>query len=152
MTTYFSTIHVDVPPEVAFAQVVELMMKSSGRTRCTVLEAPPEGVGTKFRYEYRLLGHGIGGICTLTEYVTNTTVTFQWHGPERFAVGDLRGVWAFTPDEGGTTITVRSIFEPRIPILHALAARAMIRGFRKLELPTMKAEMETRSRGAQPAS
>ena len=152
MTTYFSTIHVDVPPEVAFGQVVELMMKSSGRTRCTVLEAPPEGVGTKFRYEYRLFGHDIGGTCTLTEYVPNTTVTFQWHGPERFAVGDLRGVWAFTPDGSGTTITVQSIFEPRFPILHALAARAMIRGFRKTELPTMKAEMESRSRGAQPAS
>lgn len=101
--------------EVAFAQVVELMMKSSGRTRCTVLEAPPDGVGTKFRYECRLLGHGIGGSCTLTEYVPNTTATFQWHGPERLAVGDLRSVWAFTPDDGGTPITVRSIFEPRIP-------------------------------------
>lgn len=151
-TTYTSTIHVDVPTEVAFAQVVELMMESSGRTKCTVLEAPPEGVGTRFRYEYRLLGVTIGGTCTLTEYRPHEKVTFAWHGPERFAVGGLRGVWTFTADDGGTTITVRSSFDPRVPVLHPLAARAMIRGFRKAELPAMKAEIEARAGAARPAS
>ncbi len=37
-------------------------------------------------------------------------------------------------------------------MLHPLAGRAMIRGFRKGELPTMKAQMEARFREAQSAS
>jgi hypothetical protein len=152
MTTYASTIHVDVPAEVAFAQVIELMRKPSGRTTYTVLEAPPDGVGTTVRYEYRLLGLSIGGTYTFTEYVPNEKLTLAWHGPERFAVGDLVGVWTFTSDESGTTITVRSILEPRIPVLHPLAGRAMIRSFRKVELPTMKAEMEAWFRQAQSAA
>jgi Polyketide cyclase / dehydrase and lipid transport len=147
MTTYISDIHVDVEPVVALDQVVELMMKSF-----TLLEATPERVGTKYRYEMRLLGRSIGGTCTLTEYVPGERATFQWHGPERFTVGGLRGEWSFTPEDGGTRITIRSIFEPRIPVLHALGARLMIGGFRKLELPAMKKEMEARSKGAQPTS
>jgi hypothetical protein len=148
MTTYTSSIHVEVPAEVAYAQVVELMMKPSGRTTYTVLEAPPDGVGTRIRYESRLLGLSIGGILTLTEYVKPEKLTLDWHGPERFVVGHLRGLWSFTPDEAGTTITVRSVLEPRIPVLQALAGRAMIRGFRKVELPTMKAQMEAHFREA----
>ena len=108
MTTYISSIHVDVEPEVALDQVVELMTKSF-----TLLEATPERVGTKYRYEMRLLGRSIGGTCTLTEYVPGERVTFQWRGPERFTVGGLRGEWSFTPEDGGTGIMVRSVFEPR---------------------------------------
>lgn len=147
MTTYISSTHVDVEPEVAVDQVIELMTKSF-----TLLEATPERVGTKYRYEMRLLGRSIGGTCTLTEYVPGERVTFQWYGPERFTVGGLRGEWSFTPEDGGTGITVRSIFEPRVPIVHGLGARLMIGGFRKLELPAMKKEMEARSTGAQSAS
>lgn len=151
MTTYTSTLHVDVPPEFASGQVVELMMTPSGRTRVTVLEAPPDGVGTRFRYEYPLLGLSIGGTCTVAEYVAGEKITFQWHGPERFAVGNLRGEWTFTPEDGGTTITVRSILQPRVPVLHKLLGRAMIRSFRTVELPTMKKEMEARAAKAHPA-
>ncbi len=145
MATYISTIHVDVQPEVAFAQVFELMMKSVGGSRVGPPDAPPEGIGARFQYESRLLGHGIRGTCTVTEYIADKALTLQWQGPERFAVGDLRGEWAFLPDDDGTTITVRSIFNPRIPVLHALAARLMILGVRRTELPAMKAEMEARS-------
>jgi uncharacterized protein YndB with AHSA1/START domain len=147
MTTYVSTAHVDVEPAVAVEQVVDLMTESF-----TLIEATPEHVGTQYRYEMRLLGRSIGGTCTLTEYVPGERVTFQWHGPERFTVGDLRGEWTFTPEDGGTGITVRSIFEPRIPVLHALGARLMIAGFRARELPAMKKQMQVRSTGAQPAS
>ena len=152
MTTYTSTIHVDVPTEVAFAQVITLMMTSSGRTHCTLLEGPPDGLGTRFRYEYRMLGLGIGGTCTITEHVRNRKIAFQWHGPERIAGGNLLGVWTFTPEDGGTNITVQSIFEPRIPLLHRLAAKVMIRAFRTQELPAVKAKLEEQSREAQPHS
>jgi uncharacterized protein YndB with AHSA1/START domain len=147
MATYISTVHVDVPPEVAFGQLFESMMESSGGTRVT--EAPTEGLGAAFHYELRVLGRAIGGTCTVTEYVPSTTLTLQWHGPERFTVGDLRGVWTFAPDDGGTTVTVRSVFKPRIPILQDLAGRVMIRAFRKAELPAITAGMEKRSRGVQ---
>jgi hypothetical protein len=147
MTTYVSNTHVDVEPEVALDQVVELMTKSF-----TLIEATPGRVGTRYRYEMRLPGRSIGGTCTLAEYVPGEKVTFQWHGPERFTVGGLRGEWTFAPEEGGTSITVRSIFEPRIPILHALGARLMTAGFRKVELPAITKEMQARSTGAKPAS
>lgn len=147
MTTYISRMHVDVQPEVACDLVIELMTKSFTR-----LEAPPGVVGTRYRYGPVLLGRNIGGTCTLTEYVPGQRVTFQWHGPERFTVGDLRGEWSFAPDDGGTDITVRSVFEPRVPILHALGARAMIWGFRNQEFPAMKREMESRSQGTQPSA
>ena len=145
MTTYISSAHVDVRPEVALDQVVELMVEPF-----TLLEATPERVGTKCRYGVRLLGRSIGGTCTLADYVPGERVAFQWHGPERFAVGDVRGDWSFTPEDGGTRITVRSIFEPRVPVLHALAARLMMVGFRKRELPALQKEMEARSKAANP--
>ena len=147
MTTYVSHTHVDVEPEVALDRVVELMTKSF-----TLIEASPERVGTQYRYGMRLLGRSIGGTCTLTEYVPGERVTFQWHGPERFTVGGLRGEWSFAPEEGGTSITIRSIFDPRVPILHALGARLMIAGFRRVELPAMEREMRAGSEGAQPVS
>lgn len=150
MTTYLSSIHVNVPPEVAFGKLFELMMKSSGGS--PVPETPENGLGAAFRYELRLLGQTIGGTCTITEYVPNETLTLQWHGPERFTVGDLRGVWTFAPDDGGTAVTVHSIFEPRIPILQHVAAWAMIQAFRRSELPGIKADMENPSREAQPTA
>jgi hypothetical protein len=86
-----------------------------------------------------VLGLPLGGTLTFTEYVPNEKVTLQWHGTERFLLGGLRGRWTFTPENGGTTITIRSEFEARVPILHALAARATIRSFRGKELSTLKA-------------
>jgi hypothetical protein len=150
MTTYVSSIHVDVPPEVAFGQLFELMMKSSGGS--PVPEAPTEGLGAAFRYEMRVLGRGIGGTCTITEYVPSETLTLQWHGPERFTVGDLRGVWTFVAEDGGTAVTVHSIFEPRVPILQHVTAWAMIQAFRRWELPGIKADMEDPSRKTQPTA
>lgn len=150
MPTYTSTIHVDVPLEAAFAQLLELMMTPSGRTHYTLLEGPTDGLGTRFRYEYRMLGLRIGGTCTVSEYVRNERMAFQWRGPERIAVGGLLGVWTFTPEDDGTKVTVQSIFEPKIPVLHPLAAKAMIRAFRKQELPEVKARMEEHSREGQP--
>ena len=146
MTTYISSTHVDVEPEVAVDQVIELMTKSF-----TLLEATPERVGTKYRYEMRLLGRSIGGTCTLTEYVPGERVTFQWYGPERFTVGGLRGEWSFTPEDGARhhgPLHLRTAGAHRA----RLGARLMIGGFRKLELPAMKKEMEARSTGAQSAS
>jgi uncharacterized protein YndB with AHSA1/START domain len=151
MITFTSTVHVDVPPEVAFACLVDpTFLTATMGFRFTVLERTSEGVGTTFRYETRLLGLRLGGTLTLTEYVPNENVTLQWHGTERYAIGDLRGTWMFTPDDDGTTITVRSEYDTRVPVLQPLAARATMRSFRRSELPTVKAQMEARAHPARP--
>lgn len=140
MAVYITHAHVDVAPEVAVDQVIELMTKSF-----TQLDTPAKRAGARYRYELRLPGKSIGGTCTLAEYIPGKRVTFQWHGPERLAVGDLRGEWSFAPDNGGTSITIRSIFKPRIPIVHDLGARLMTAGFRRMELPAMKREIQARA-------
>jgi hypothetical protein len=146
MKTYTTTLHVDAPPEVAFACVVDPdVMNSSGGFAFTFLEKTPEGTGTRIRYENRVLGLRLGGILTLTEYVQHEKVTLKWHGTERFVVGDLRGRWTFTPEDGGTTITIQSEFVAHVPIVHALAAAATIRSFRGKELSTLKAQIEARA-------
>ena len=152
MKTYTTTVHLAVPPEEAFDRVIELMTKSAGRIRYTTIAAPPGGEGTMIRYELRLLGVGIGGVLTLTDYVRGETVTLNWHGPERFAVGDLRGEWAFAPEDGGTRVTIHSCYTPKVPILHDLGARMMMRTFRNSELPAMKAEIEARAATAPDAA
>ena len=150
MTTYVSSIHVNVPPEAAFSQVFELMMKNVDGS--PEPGTPAEGLGAAFRYGFGLLGWRAEGTCTITEYVPSETLTLQWRGPERATVGSLRGVWTFVPDDAGTTITVRSYFEPRIPILHTLGSRLMMFGFRRSEFPAMKAEMERRFQPVQSTS
>jgi carbon monoxide dehydrogenase subunit G len=152
MVIYTSTVHVEVPPEVAFACLVdpEVLTEAFG-FRFTVLERTPEGVGTTFRYERRLLGLRVGGTLTLTEYVPNEKVTLQWHGTERYVIGGLRGTWMLTPRDGGTLITIRSEFDTRVPVLQPLAVRATMRSFRSSELPVVKAQMEQRAHPARPA-
>jgi hypothetical protein len=149
MKTYTSTLHVNAPPDIAFACVVDPdVMTEGGGFKYTVLEKTPDGVGTRIRYETRVLGLRLGGTLTFTEYVPNEKVILQWHGTERYVLGGLRGRWTFTRQDGGTTITVRSEFDTRVPVLHALAARATIRSFRAQELPTLKAQIEARARAA----
>jgi hypothetical protein len=151
MKTYTTTFHVDAPPAIAFACVIDPdVMTEGGSFDFTLLEETPEGTGTRIRYENRLVGLRLGGTLTLTEYVTNETVTLQWHGTERLLVGGLRGRWTFTPEDGGTTITIRSEFDTRVPLVHALAAKAMVRSFRGEELSTLKAQIEARA--ARPAA
>lgn len=153
MKTYTSTLHVDAPPEVAFSCLVDPeVLTETGGFEFTVLEKTPEGVGTRLRYENRVLGLRLGGTLTFTEYVPNEKLTLQWHGTERYVVGELRGRWTFTPEDGGTTITIRSEFDTHIPVLQSFAAWATIRSFRAQELPKMKAQMEARAHAAQPAS
>lgn len=153
MKTYTSTVHVDAPPEIAFACVVDPdVMNEGGGFEFTVLEKTPDGVGTRIRYETRVLGLRLGGTLTFTEYVPNEKVTLQWHGTERYVLGGLRGRWTFTPEDGGTTITIRSEFDTRNPVLHALAAWATIRSFRAQELSTLQAQIEARAQAAQPAT
>jgi hypothetical protein len=146
MKTYTTTLHVDAPPEIAFACVVDPdVMTESGGFAFTYLEKTPDGPGTRIRYENRLLGLRLGGTLTLTEYVQHEKVTLKWHGTERFIVGGLQGRWTFTPEDGGTTITIQSEFDTHVPILHALAATATIRSFRGRELSTLKAQIEARA-------
>lgn len=142
MKTFTTTLHVDAPPEIAFACVVDPEAMTESRTATyTLLEQTPETTGTQIHYQHGLFG----GTLTLTDEVPSEQVTFEWHGPERFVTGDLRGHWTFAPQDGGTTITIRSEFDTRLPVLHALAARAMIRSFREKELPTLKEQIETRA-------
>jgi ligand-binding SRPBCC domain-containing protein len=146
MKTYTSTVHVDAPPEIAFACVVDPdVMTAGGGFRFTVLEQTNDGIGTRIRYETRLLGLRLGGTLTFTEYVPNEMVTLHWHGTERYVLGGLRGRWSFTAEDGGTTITVRSEFERHVPVLHALAAWVTIRSFRTRELSALKAQIEARA-------
>ncbi len=149
MKDYSHTLHVDVPPEKAFAAVVDPEAQPSRFMKTEVVEETADGVGTKFRYYYRVLGKNLGGgTCTFSEYDPGRR--FKWDfadgGPEMLLTGGpVSSTWIFEEADGGTDVTVRPEFETRIPVLNHLARGAMLWTWRHRTLPKVMAEIEKRA-------
>jgi uncharacterized protein YndB with AHSA1/START domain len=149
MKEYTETLHLDVPPEVAFATVVDPESQAGRFMKVEVVKETPDGVGTTLRYYYRMLGMRLGGgTYTYTEYVPNER--FKWEfsgGPEMLLTGGpVSSTLTFEPADGGTDVTVRPEFETRIPVVNDLARGIMLWSWRNRDLPKFKAAIEKRAR------
>ena len=76
MKQYNQTLHIDVPPEKAFAVVVDPEAQPSRFMKVEVVEETPDGVGTTARYYYQVLGRRLGGgTSRYSEYVPGERFT-----------------------------------------------------------------------------
>jgi hypothetical protein len=145
---YTQTLHVDVPPDQAFATVVDPEAQQSRFMKVEVVEESPEGVGTTLRYFYRLLGvRWGGGTYRYSEYVPGKR--FKWEfsgGPEMLLTGGpVSSTFIFEPADGGTDVTIHPEFKRRIPVVSDLARGIMMRSWRR-SLPKWRAEIEKRAK------
>jgi uncharacterized protein YndB with AHSA1/START domain len=144
------TAHVDAPPEVAFAAAVDPELQSEGRLRTEVVHETPDGVGSEYRFYFKVLGMRLGrGTYTYSEYVPNQRVRMEMSGGGLAMLltgGPAASTWIFEPADGGTDLIVRPEFKTRIPVVNQLARRMMMRSWRTRDLPQLKAEIEKRAK------
>ncbi len=150
MKEYTQTLHVDAPPEKAFAAVVDPEMQQGRFMKVEVVKETSEGVGTTFKYYYKVLGKRLGGgTYSFSEYVPGRR--FKWEfsagGREMLLTGGpVASTWTFEPAEGGTDVTVRPEFETRNPVRNGLARGIMMWSFRTRSAPKFMAKVEKRAK------
>lgn len=149
MKQYTQKFHVDVPPEKAFAVVVDPEAQQSRFMKVEVVEEAPDGVGTTLRYYYQLLGKRLGGgTYRYSEYVPGERFTWEFSAAGMLLTGGpVSSAWTFEPAEGGTDVTIHPEFETRIPVVNDLARGIMMWFWRARSLPAFKAAIEKRAAG-----
>jgi uncharacterized protein YndB with AHSA1/START domain len=138
MTTSVQSIHIDAPPEVAFAYMTDLTnVGELNRMSYTPIHETPDRVGSSYALEYREFGLPRRCIMVITEYVPGERVAFRASQPS-----DLSVVWRFVPADGGTDLTLEQSFRSAIPGFGPLYMRLMRLMFRVGMGPRTKARIE----------
>ena len=151
MKQFTETLHLDVPPETAFATVVDPETQAGRFMKVEVVEETPDGVGTTLRYYYRLLGMRLGGgTYTYSEYVPNKQIKMEFsQGLESLVTGGpVSSTFTFEAADGGTDVIIHPEFETRIPVVNDLARGILLWSWRTRDLPKFKAEIEKRAKAA----
>jgi carbon monoxide dehydrogenase subunit G len=146
---YTQTFHVDVPPENAFAVVVDPEAQQSRFMKVEVVEETPDGVGTTLRYYYQVLGRRLGGgTYKYSEYVPGERFTWEFSGGVGMLLtgGPVSSTITFEPADGGTDVTIHPEFKTRIPVVNDLVRGIMMRTWRR-GLSKWKVEIEERAKG-----
>jgi uncharacterized protein YndB with AHSA1/START domain len=142
MKTSVQRIHIDAPPEVAFAYMADVAkVARMNHMTITTIHETPDKVGTTYAFTYRLLGLPATGTMVITEYVQDQRLAFRASHP-----CDCTSVWTFAPADGGTDFTSEGSFRSAIPGLGALYARLMGFMFRTGMGPRMKDRIERHAR------
>lgn len=144
------TAHIDAPPATVFAAMLDPELQGGGSLRTEVVEETPDGVGSKFRYYFKVLGMRLGsGTYTYSEYVPEERVRMEFSGGGPLMAltgGPVASLWIFEPADGGTDVTVKPEFKTRIPLVNHLARRMMMRSWKTRDIPRMKAAIEERAK------
>ena len=144
------TAHIDAQPETVFAAMLDPELQTRGSVRMEVLEETPDGVGSKFRYYFQVLGMRLGrGTYTYSEYVPGERVKLEFSGGGPLMAltgGPVTSLWIFEPADGGTDVTVKPEFKTRIPVVNQLARRMMMRSWQRRDIPRIRAEIEKRAK------
>jgi uncharacterized protein YndB with AHSA1/START domain len=144
------TAHFDAPPEMVFAAMLDPELQTGNSLRMEVVEETPDGVGSKYRFYFQVLGMRFGrGTYTYAEYVSGERIKMEFSGGGPLMAltgGPVSSLWIFEPADGGTDVTVRPEFKTRIPVVNQLARRMMMRSWQTRDIPRMKAEIEKRAK------
>jgi uncharacterized protein YndB with AHSA1/START domain len=145
---YTQTLHLDVPPETAFAVAVDPEAQQSRFMKVEVVNETPDGVGTELRYYYQIFGMRLpGGTYKYSDYVPGKRFTWEFgSGVESLLVGGpVSSTITFQPAGDGTDMTVEPEFTNRIPVVNQVARTAMLMFWRR-DLPKWKHEIEQRAK------
>lgn len=149
MKQYTQTLHLDVPPEAAFAAVVDPANQSGRFMKVEVVKETPDGVGTTLHYHYEVLGVRLPGKdYTYSEYVPGKR--FRWEFARGFSSlvfgGPMASTFTFEAAAGGTDVMIRPEFKTLIPGLNHVARRFMLYTWRR-DLDKWKDEIEKGAKG-----
>jgi uncharacterized membrane protein len=81
-----------------------------------------EGVGTHFRWVYKMAGMSFNGETTVTEHVQDQRRVIQSKGGI-----DSTWIWTFEPHDGGTKLSLNLEYTVPIPVLGKLAEKLVLK-------------------------
>jgi coenzyme Q-binding protein COQ10 len=82
-----------------------------------------QGVGDNYRWVYKMAGMRLEGQAECVEYTVNEHVTMKNTGgvPSTF-------VWNYSPENGGTKVTMEAEYTIPVPLLSKLAEAFIVKG------------------------
>lgn len=135
------TITINAPVEKVFAYVEDPMSNPEWLPGVVeVKDVTGQGVGSHFRWVYKMVGMRLEGESTTTEYVSNRRIVTQSKGG---AVSTW--TWTFEPHDGGTKLNLVVEYTIPVPVLGKLAEALVLKQNEReagLAMANIKARME----------
>lgn len=119
------SITINAPVEKVFAYIEDPMSQLEwlpGMQEVTDITATEEGVGTHFRWVYKMAGKNFAGESTITAHVPNQSRVIE-------SKGGINSTWAWTfePQDGGTKLNLVLEYTVPIPVLGKLAEAVILK-------------------------
>ncbi len=141
MATIKKTITINAPAEKVFAYMTDptnLPEIWPSLVEVKDVKQLPEGVGSGYRWVYKMAGMRFEGTTEVTEYVPN----------QRIVVRDKGGIettrtTTFQPEDGGTRLTAEAEYTIPVPVLGKLA-EAFVLKLNEHEAETLLANLKAR--------
>ena len=143
MPTVERTISINAPVEKVFAYISDATNEPEylpSQLEAEYVIRTEEGVGSQYRWVYKLLGIRFEGESTCTEYVPNERIVTE-------TKGGIVSTWTYTfePEDGGTKLTLVVDYTIPIPVLGRFAEALVLRQNEReadLAMANLKAIME----------
>ncbi|GAF88684.1 unnamed protein product [marine sediment metagenome] len=143
MATVERTISINAPVEKVFDYISEATNGPEfipSQVEVEYVIRTEEGVGSRYRWVYKLLGIRFEGQSECTEYVPNERIVTE-------TKGGIVSTWTYTfePEDGGTKLTLVVDYTIPIPVLGRFAEALVLRQNEReadLAMANLKAIME----------
>jgi len=125
MATVKRTIIINAPVEKVFNYIAEPRNEPEylpGSVEVTDVTRTEEGVGSHYRWVYKILGIRFHGETTVTEFVPNERIVTE-------SKGGILSTWThtFQPEDGGTKATLTVDYTIPVPLLGKFAEGLVLR-------------------------
>jgi len=143
MASVERTISINAPVEKVFEHISDATNGPQfipSQVEVEYVTRTEEGVGSRYRWVYKLLGIRFEGQSTCTEYVRNKRLVTE-------SKGGILSTWTYTlePEDGGTKLTLVVDYTIPIPVLGRFAEALVLRQNEReaeLGMANLKAIME----------
>lgn len=135
------SVTINAPVEKVFAYIENPMNQLEWFPGLTeVKDVTGEGVGSRHRFTYKMVGLRLEGESTTTEYIPNKRIVTQSKG------GILSTwTWTLTPEDGETKLTVEVEYSIPVPVVGKVAEAVVLKWNEReadLAAANIKAKME----------
>ena len=125
MATVKRTIIINAPVEKVFNYIAEPRNEPEylpGSVEVTDVTRTEEGVGSHYRWVYKILGIRFHGETTVTEFVPNERIVTE-------SKGGILSTWThtFQPEDGGTKSTLTVDYTIPVPVLGKFAEALVLK-------------------------